>query len=217
MNKDKDDIRSLRSSYEQGSLNVDEVSDNPFVQFNRWFNFAIDQEIYEANAMTLATCGSDGQPSARTVLLKEIEVDGFLFYSNYLSKKGLQLKENNKASLLFFWKELERQIRIEGIVEKITPAHSEDYFHSRPRGSQIGAWVSPQSQQITRSELDNRKTEFENKFADQKSIPLPDYWGGYKLKPHYFEFWQGRKNRLHDRISYSPIDPDKWQIKRIAP
>lgn len=217
MNRNKDQIRALRQSYEKGVLTISEIDKNPFSQFNNWFEHALSAEIFEANAMTLATCGNDGQPSARTVLLKEIEPDGFIFYTNYNSKKGIQISQNNKASILLFWKELERQIRIEGQVTQISRAHSEEYFHSRPKGSQIGAWASPQSDIISREDLEAKKGRLEEQHAEEESLPLPPFWGGYKLKPHYFEFWQGRQNRLHDRISYSLTNTQEWAIDRIAP
>jgi len=217
LNRDNDQIRALRESYEQGHLLEGEVNSNPLHQFKEWFDFALDQEIYEANAMTLATCGSDGQPSARTVLLKELTEAGYIFYTNYGSKKGLDIAQNNKVSLLFFWKELERQVRIQGIAAKISRAHSEQYFHSRPKGSQIGALTSPQSQEITRKELDQNASAMLSKYSDSDQLPLPSFWGGYLVTPTYYEFWQGRQNRLHDRLVYRHIEDSKWDIKRIAP
>ncbi len=217
MSRDNDQIRSLRISYEQGYLLETEVNANPQEQFKSWFDYALDQDVFEANAMTLATCGSDGQPAARTVLLKEITDQGYIFYTNYDSQKGLDIAHNNKVSLLFFWKELERQVRIQGIASRISRTHSEQYFHSRPKGSQIGAWTSPQSQHITREELDQQASSIQSKYAEDKQIPLPPFWGGYCVSPTSYEFWQGRKNRLHDRIVYSPIGDSKWQIERIAP
>ncbi len=216
MSKDKN-IADLRQSYEKGSLDVSTTSSNPRHQFDQWFDDVLQSGITEANAMTLATCGQDGQPSSRIVLLKGIIDEGYIFYTNYDSLKGQQLAENNKASLLFFWKELERQVRIEGVVHKVTPEQSTEYFKSRPKGSQIGAWSSPQSHIITRDALDKRVSAIEAKFAHLDALPLPPFWGGYILKPHFFEFWQGRKNRLHDRITYRLNQDNAWNIQRIAP
>ncbi len=217
MNRDNHKIRGLRESYGQGNLLERDLSENPLLQFKKWFDYALDQAVFEANAMTLATCGSDGQPHARTVLLKEIIDEGYIFYTNYESHKGLEIEQNNKVSLLFFWKELERQVRIQGTATKISREHSEQYFHSRPKGSQIGAWASPQSQKITRNELDQQAITIQSKYSDKAQLPLPPFWGGYLVTPTRYEFWQGRKNRLHDRIVYSHIDNSKWEIQRIAP
>ena len=217
MNRDNEQIRSLRVSYEQGHLLETEVHTDPLEQFKGWFDYALDQDVFEANAMTLATCGSDGQPTARTVLLKEITKEGFIFYTNYESQKGLDIAHNNKVSLLFFWKELERQVRIQGTAQKISREHSEQYFHSRPKGSQVGAWTSPQSQHITREELDQQARTIQSKYSADDRLPLPPFWGGYCVSATRYEYWQGRKNRLHDRLIYSHIDDSKWEINRIAP
>ncbi len=217
MNRDNDQIRALRVSYEKGHLLEKDILKSPFDQFKAWFDHALELEVFEANAMTLATCGADGQPSARTVLLKEIVEDGYIFYTNYNSDKGVEIAENNKVALLFFWKELERQVRIEGIVEKVPKEKSEEYFQSRPKGSQIGAWTSPQSQSITREQLDSLASETQSKYADDTKLPLPPFWGGYLVKPSKFEFWQGRQNRLHDRIIYTQNENVEWSFSRIAP
>ena len=217
MNRDNEQIRSLRESYEKDHLLEGDVNKNPMLQFKEWFDYALDQEVIEANALTLATCGSDGQPAARTVLLKEIITEGYIFYTNYESRKGLEIEQNNKVSLLFFWKELERQVRIQGTATKISREHSEQYFHSRPKGSQIGAWTSPQSQKITREELDRKAGVTQSKYVNSDQLPLPPFWGGYLVSPTRYEFWQGRKNRLHDRIVYSHNDDSNWGIQRIAP
>lgn len=217
MNRDNDQIRALRVSYEKGHLLEKDILKSPFDQFKEWFDHALELEVFEANAMTLATCGADGQPSARTVLLKEIVEDGYIFYTNYNSDKGVEIAENNKVALLFFWKELERQVRIEGIVEKVPKEKSEEYFQSRPKGSQIGAWTSPQSQSITREQLDSLASETQSKYADDTKLPLPPFWGGYLVKPSKFEFWQGRQNRLHDRIIYTHNENVEWSFSRIAP
>ena len=182
-----------------------------------WLQVAVDQEIFEANAMSLATVDEDKQPSLRTVLLKEIDDAGFIFYSNYHSRKGREIKHNPKASILLFWKKLERQIRIEGKIEKISEQDSKAYFKSRPKGSQLGAWASPQSKVITgRAELDDRLQELQDIYKEQERLPKPAHWGGYRLVPHYYEFWQGRDNRLHDRFEYK-LENDGWTINRLAP
>ena len=217
LNRDNDQIRALRVSYEKGHLLEKDVLQNPFDQFKQWFDYALESEVLEANAMTLATCGSNGQPSARTVLLKEIIEEGYVFYTNYNSDKGVQIDKNNKVALLFFWKELERQVRIEGRVKKVSKEKSQEYFQSRPKGSQIGAWTSPQSQTVTREELDSLAETTQSKYADESVLPLPPFWGGYIVKPISFEFWQGRQNRLHDRIIYEQNAQSKWVISRLAP
>lgn len=217
MNRDNEQLRSLRISYEQGHLLEAEVNIDPMQQFKMWFDYAIDQDVFEANAMTLATCGSDGQPAARTVLLKEITEEGYGFYTNYESQKGRDIAHNDKVALLFFWKELERQVRIQGRAKKISREHSEKYFHSRPKGSQVGAWTSPQSQHITRKELDQQAKTIQSKYSANDQLPLPPFWGGYCVVPTRYEFWQGRKNRLHDRLIYSHTADSKWEINRIAP
>ncbi len=217
MNREKEQIRALRESYNRATLSVADINTDPFSQFRSWFDAAHAADIFEVNAMQLATVGADGQPTVRTVLLKEIEDDGYIFYTNYESRKGIQINENDKVALLFFWKELEQQIRIEGTVQKISAKHSLEYYHTRPRGSQIGAWSSPQSQRISRDALEQRVAEYSDQYADESvEIPLPPFWGGYKVVPHYFEFWQGRQSRLHDRIVYELTD-ETWDIYRIAP
>jgi pyridoxamine 5'-phosphate oxidase len=208
---------NIRQSYHRAELNEADLLKDPFEQFNHWWKDVLDANLKEANAMTLATVGSDGQPSARTVLLKGISNHGFEFYTNYESKKANAMKENPKVALLFFWKELERQIRIEGVVEKVSRDRSKEYFQSRPLGSQIGAWASPQSRIIEdREVLDNAVSRIEQKFIGQDPLPLPDHWGGYIVKPHLFEFWQGRQDRLHDRFEYL-LENKSWTIRRLAP
>ncbi len=199
------------------SLTENDVSGNPITQFTRWWEDAVKSEIEEVNAMTLATATPNGLPSARIVLLKGFDERGFVFFTNYESHKGRELDHNPRACLVFFWKELERQVRIEGMVEKLAAAESDDYFQSRPPGSRIGAWASPQSQVISSREIIEQKvTELENKFADG-NIPRPEHWGGYLVKPVNIEFWQGRSNRLHDRIRYTHNGGGKWLIERLAP
>lgn len=209
------DLSALRQDYLNAALSEADVDTNPLSQFAQWFNEAQTAQIPEPNAMTLATVSADGQPSARTVLIKEARNDGVVWFTNYDSRKGQELTDNARAALLFFWQALERQVRIEGVVTRISAAESDAYFHSRPVNSRLGAWSSPQSQIITnRKALEDNLTQFTAKFGDNP--PRPENWGGYILKPTYFEFWQGRASRLHDRIAYRLID-DIWQIVRLAP
>ncbi|MXV15453.1 pyridoxamine 5'-phosphate oxidase [Hufsiella ginkgonis] len=210
-------IENLRRDYQSATLSEKEVSPDPFNQFSHWFSQAMESGLHEPNAMTLATATHDGKPSARIVLLKGFNRDGLFFYTNYLSRKGKELSKNPVVALVFHWGELERQVRIEGTVEKLSKEESEIYFHSRPKGSQAGAVVSPQSQEITdRAALENQWEALEAKYADSE-IPKPAYWGGYVVRPQVFEFWQGRSNRLHDRIVYRKADKKNWKIIRLAP
>lgn len=210
-------IADIRRDYSLKTLNEEEVADSPFLQFADWWQQAIESEIDEVNAMTLATASLEAVPSARIVLLKGYDEKGFVFYTNYESAKGRELAENPKASLLFFWKELERQIRITGIVEKVSAAESDDYFLSRPTGSQIGAWASPQSHVIeNRSWLEKNVKRLEEKFSTE-AVTRPPHWGGYRVKPVIIEFWQGRSSRLHDRLQYSLQENGTWKIERLAP
>ncbi len=213
-----DRIRTLRKEYQAQSPLVEEaVHADPYAQFAAWFDAAVKADLEEPNAMTLATCGKDGQPSARIVLLKDYSSSGFVFFTNYESKKGAQLEENQRAALLFFWAEFERQVRIEGDVSKTSRAQSEAYFSSRPRGAQLGAAVSRQSAIIAgRSELEARHAKFDREY-EKVEIPCPAHWGGYILSPRYFEFWQGRENRLHDRISYRKEAAASWRLERLSP
>lgn len=211
-----DNIYSLRNEYETGSLRKATAKRNPFEQFEVWLAEAIDKAVTEPNAMILATAGEDCKPSARVVLLRGFDRKGFVFFTNYDSQKGSEIAENPRASLLFFWAKLERQIRIEGVISKTSRKISEDYFASRPRESQIGAWASAQSRVIaTHSELEEKITETEKRFAG-KAIACPEFWGGYVLKPDSFEFWQGGKNRLHDRLRYKK-EKSVWKIERLSP
>ncbi|MEY3245258.1 MAG: pyridoxamine 5-phosphate oxidase [Bacteroidota bacterium] len=209
-------IADIRKDYQLKSLSEQEVDQNPFAQFSVWWNEAVQSDIVEVNAMTLSTVTSTGKPSSRIVLLKGYDEEGFVFFTNYSSDKGRQLMQNHFAALLFFWKELERQVRIEGVVSKVSEEESDAYFNSRPVGSRLGAWASPQSQKISdREVLNNELMKFTEQF-DQENIPRPAHWGGYRVKPTRIEFWQGRSNRLHDRILYEQ-DNDNWQISRLAP
>lgn len=210
------DIANIRRDYSLQTLNENDVAPDAMQQFTNWWQQAINSSIDEVNAMTLATATKDGLPSARIVLLKGYDTEGFSFFSNYNSHKGQELEANPHAALVFFWKELERQIRIEGVVEKLSSDESDTYFFSRPIGSRIGAWASPQSSVIAnRNVLDENVESYMKAFED--FIPRPNNWGGYKLKPLLIEFWQGRSNRLHDRIQYKLIEDNKWYIERLAP
>ncbi len=217
MKTDKATLENLRKDYRAEKLSETDVKKNPIEQFDHWFDEALKSGIYEPNAMTLATASSDGKPAARIVLLKGFNQDGFVFYTNYLSRKGKELAKNPVVALVFFWPELERQVRIEGTIEKVSKETSEKYFKSRPKESQIGALASPQSQVIEdRSLLEKNWQALEKKYADQE-IPKPSFWGGYLVKPQVIEFWQGRSSRLHDRIVYRKADKNNWKIVRLAP
>jgi pyridoxamine 5'-phosphate oxidase len=210
-------IADIRKEYILHSLNEEDVAENAMEQFDRWWQEALKSEIIEVNAMTLATASADGLPAARIVLLKGFRDEGFLFYTNYDSFKGRQLLENPRACLVFFWKEIERQVRITGLVEKLSRGESDAYFNSRPAGSRIGAWASPQSEVIESSDwLLKRANQFEENFAET-GIPTPPHWGGYLVRPVTIEFWQGRPNRLHDRLLYSLQENGNWMIERLAP
>lgn len=211
------DLAALRRNYALESLSEKDVAADPIEQFDRWFREAMNSQLPEPNAMTLATASRDGSPSARTVLLKNFDRQGFVFYTNYESRKGAELAENPRAALLFTWLELERQVRIEGVVEKNSPAESLEYFQSRPKGSQIGAWASPQSRLIEgRTVLEQNVADLESTYAAAERLPLPPFWGGYRVLPQVIEFWQGRESRLHDRILYTRNN-DSWIIGRLAP
>ncbi len=212
------DLTILRENYIRQALSETELLPDPVAQFATWFREAMDSQVREPNAMTLATASRQGRPSARTVLLKGFDAAGFVFYTNYESRKGQELAENPQAALLFNWLDLERQIRIEGLVEKITPAASLAYFQSRPKGSQIGAWASPQSRVIAdRTVLETAESALRSQYAAANTLPLPPFWGGYRLRPDRIEFWQGRSNRLHDRILYSRREEGDWSLARLAP
>ena len=210
-------IADIRKNYSQKKLSEEKVDPNPMKQFAKWWKQAVAAEIDEVNAMTLATSSLDGVPAARIVLLKGVEDKGFVFFTNYESFKGQQLAENPKACLVFFWKELERQVRITGLVEKVPATASDEYFHSRPMASQIGAVASPQSRAIqSREWLDEHYKELKKQLKDE-TIQRPEHWGGYIVKPVIIEFWQGRPSRLHDRLQYSLEENGEWKIERLAP
>jgi pyridoxamine 5'-phosphate oxidase len=211
------DVASLRKNYARQSLSETDVLPDPIAQFAVWFEEALNSQLLEPNAMTLATADRQGCPSARTVLLKGFDKQGFVFYTNYESRKGQALAENPQAALLFTWLELERQIRIEGTVEKVAPETSLAYFQSRPKNSQIGAWASPQSRVIDgRTVLEQQVKDLTHQYAMAEALPLPPFWGGYLVRPALVEFWQGRENRLHDRICYTQ-QKEGWKIERLAP
>jgi pyridoxamine 5'-phosphate oxidase len=198
------------------TLNESEIDPNPLKQFEKWYTEASAAGVPEVEAMTLATATGDGSPDARIVLLKSFDERGFVFFTNYQSRKAAELDENGKACLLFYWLPVKRQVRVEGTVEKISEQESDDYFHSRPWGSKLGAWASDQSSVISsREDLEKRFAELELEFAD--NVPRPAHWGGYRVKPNAIEFWQGRENRLHDRIRYRLQPKATWSIERLAP
>jgi pyridoxamine 5'-phosphate oxidase len=210
-------LRDPRYEHAERGLRRRDLDADPIKQFSNWFTAAIEAQIRDVNAMSLATAGPDGKPSVRIVLLKGFDQDGFVFFTNYQSEKGKQLEENPNAALGFYWIELDRQIRISGRAEKTSREESERYFHSRPLGSQLGAWASRQSEVVdARRILDARFAEISERYVG-KSVPLPPHWGGFRVRPDRFEFWQGRPNRLHDRFRYIRTADDVWQIHRLAP
>ena len=211
-------IADLRISYTKSTLLENEVSKNPFDFFKKWFDEAITAEVYETNAMVLSTVDKNGMPHSRIVLLKSVEVNGFVFFTNYNSHKGKNIEENNNVSLLFFWKELERQVRVEGTVSKISTLDSENYFYSRPIESQLGAIASQQSEKIeSREKLETQYNLAQENYTNGNKIMMPNHWGGYNVEPTSIEFWQGRENRLHDRILYSKDENNGWEICRLQP
>jgi len=209
-------IAQMRIEYRQAELTQADAPQDPYQLFSRWFEEATLAELPEPNAMNVATVNAEGRPAARTLLLKGFDHQGFVFFTNYASHKGFEMAKNPFVALTFYWAELERQVRIEGSVEKVSDAESDEYFHSRPRGSQIGAHVSPQSQKIAnRALLEKRHQELVLTFQEGQ-IPRPEHWGGYRVTPFSFEFWQGRPSRLHDRLCYT-FEQSDWHLSRLAP
>ena len=212
-----DELSQIRKDYSKHHLNEEDVATSPIKQFDKWWNEAAAAEILEMNAMTLASTGKDGMVDARTVLLKAFDDEGFVFFTNYNSAKSEQLTHNSNCCILFFWKELERQVRINGIAEKISAKESLDYFDTRPDGSKIGAWASPQSMVVAGKALLQETFDYYAEQFKHGKIPKPPHWGGYRVKPSRIEFWQGRPSRMHDRILYSQLSAGKWKIERLAP
>ena len=211
-------MTDARKEYEQGALDEAGVEHDPIRQFTLWYDAAVAAGVPEPEAMTLATATPAGRPSARIVLLRGYDERGFCFFSNYTSHKGRELAANPYAALTFHWVEQERQVRIEGRVEKTTAAESDSYFHSRPSQSRIGAWSSPQSAVIpNRAALEELFSQFQQQYPDETTIPRPEHWGGYRLIPDRIEFWQGRPSRLHDRLVFSRADGSDWKLERLAP
>lgn len=221
MNKEKDaSIEDLRIDYKLDTLEREDLLDSPIAQFEQWFEQAQAADQLEPNAMTLATASQDGIPTARIVLLKGLDEEGFRFYTNYESDKGQALTENPNVALVFFWGTVQRQVRILGTAQRLSEEASTQYFQSRPKGSQIGAWASPQSDIIAdRTILEDKATSLKEQYADAEQLPKPANWGGYLVRPYQIEFWQGRSSRLHDRLRYTltELEPKQWKIERLAP
>ncbi len=217
MNQVQQQIQQLRKEYQDAGLEKSEMAADPFTQFGAWFDTAVSAGIKEPNGMAVSTVSANGHPSTRIVLLKHYDERGFVFFTNYHSRKGREIEINPYGAMTFWWVDLERQVRIEGMLEKVSPAESDAYYNSRPRGSRLGAWVSPQSQIIDdREVLNGRQQQVEAQFPVDQPVPRPEHWGGYRLVPETIEFWQGRPNRLHDRLRYVRGDGN-WEIERLAP
>ena len=210
------EVADLREEYTKAGLDESDLDPNPIEQFRRWFEEALNAGLHEPNAMTLATATPDGKPSARVVLLKGYDERGFVFYTNFEGRKGRELDENPRCALLFYWGELERQVRIEGRASRVPDGEADAYFASRPRGSQLGAWASAQSREVEgREVLEDRLRKLEAEY-EGREVPRPPFWGGYRVEPDVFEFWQGRENRLHDRLAYGR-EGGMWRVSRLQP
>jgi pyridoxamine 5'-phosphate oxidase len=211
------DLQKLREEYTRAGLYESDVNQDPIEQFRKWFDEALSANLHEPNAMTLATTTPDGCPSARIVLLKGYDERGFVFYTNHGGRKARELEENPRCALVFYWGELERQVRIEGQASRVSKDESDAYYASRPRGSRLGAWASEQSRPIERRDLlEERLRELESEYEGDK-VPRPPFWGGYRVEPEAIEFWQGRENRLHDRLLYRRSENAGWRIERLQP
>jgi pyridoxamine 5'-phosphate oxidase len=214
---DPETLAALRREYGDEGLDAPDLAPDPIAMFRRWLADTVDAGLHEPNAMVVTTVSAEGRPSSRMVLLKGVDEEGFVFYTNYDSRKGSDIEANPSVSLLFPWHDLQRQVRIDGTASRVSREESEAYFCSRPRESQLGAWASPQSTQVSsRAELDQRYTEVEERFGEADAVPLPPQWGGYRVRPELVEFWQGRKGRMHDRLVYRRGD-DRWTVARLAP
>ena len=210
------DLQGLRKEYKKAGLREGDLSPGPMEQFRRWFDEALAADLHEPNAMTVATAGRDGRPSARVVLLKGFDERGFVFYTNYEGRKGREIEENPYCALIFYWGELERQVRVEGRAGRVSPQESDAYYGSRPRGSRLGAWASAQSREVDgREALQERLRSLEGEY-EGREVYRPPFWGGYRVEPEAVEFWQGRENRLHDRLVYRRA-PDGWEVVRLQP
>jgi len=211
-------LEGMREEYHWGRLSESSCETNPIVQFENWFKDAQAADLKHANAMILATATANGRPSGRVVLLKEVSEIGFVFYTNYASRKACELETNPRAALTFYWAELERQVRVEGSVQRVPRSQTETYFATRPKGSRLGAWASHQSQPLaSRQPLERRMVELEQQYAETDDVPVPEFWGGYCLAPDAIEFWEGRPNRLHDRLLYRRNIESGWTIQRLSP
>ena len=212
------DLAALRREYGDRGLDTPDLAPDPIEMFGRWFDDTVAAGLHEPNAMVVTTVSGEGHPSTRLVLLKGIDERGFVFYTNYGSRKARDIEANPAVSLLFPWHDLQRQVRVEGPVERVSAEESQAYFASRPRGSQLGAWASPQSQEVaSRAELDARYADVEQRFGEDDEVSLPPFWGGFRVRPEVVEFWQGRKGRMHDRLVYRREGASGWRTSRLAP